>query len=306
MESIITTGGIYTEKIKQSILDTICKVFQCSQEDVENIEPIQEGMTNIVLSFEFNGGKYIYRYPGLGAENLVDRGRESMMQKVVEDAGIDKTLIAMSVDEGWRISKFIESRKFDYHNLNDMVRAVMLLKKLHQFPAKVRWAFDVIQMAEAIKDKIADEYYGNFEDFSEIRDRVYKLNQMTKNDHIPWCNIHGDARDVNFLINSEEIYLIDWEYSGYGDPGFDIGSYICGGDHSEEEIEQILFIYFGREPKLDEKRHFYAYIGLTGWFYMHWTMYKESCGQKVGVNKELWYFFAKQYTEKALELYGGK
>ena len=156
MESIITTGGIYTEKIKQSILDTICKVFQCSQEDVENIKPIQEGMTNIVLSFEFNGGKYIYRYPGLGAENLVDRGRESMMQKVVEDAGIDKTLIAMSVDEGWRISKFIESRKFDYHNLNDMVRAVMLLKKLHQFPAKVRRAFDEIQMAEPIKYKIED------------------------------------------------------------------------------------------------------------------------------------------------------
>ena len=108
---------------------------------------------------------------------------------------------------------------------------------------------------------------------------------------------------MNFLINEEEIYLIDWEYAGYGDPGFDIGSYICGGDHSQEEVDRILFIYFGREPKPKEKRHFYAYIAITGWFYMHWTMYKESCGQVVGIHKKLWHNFAKTYSEMALEMY---
>lgn len=303
MESILTTGGLYTEEIRQAIFTTICRVLGCRKEEIESIQPVQEGMTNIVLSFEYNGGKYIYRHPGLGAEGLVDRGRESMMQKVVEDAGIDNTLIAMSVDEGWRISKFIESRKFDYHNLNDMVRAIMLLKKLHMSPSKVRWEFDVIKIAESIREKIPEDNYGAFEGFEDIRERIYKLNDLTHNDNIPWCNIHGDARDVNFLINNEEIYLIDWEYSGYGDPGFDIGSYICGGDHTEEEIEQILFIYFGREPKFNEKRHFYAYIGITGWFYLHWTMYKESCGQKIGVNKSLWYYFANEYSKIAIKMY---
>ncbi len=155
MESIQTTGGLFTGEIKEQILQTICRVFHCDSADVEEIMPVQAGMTNIVLSFRLNGGKYIYRHPGLGSDVLVDRGRETIMQKVVEDIGIDTTLVAMDVDEGWRIARFVESWDFDYHNLNDMVRAIMLLRRLHEAPCRVRWNFDVIKKAEGIKAQIA-------------------------------------------------------------------------------------------------------------------------------------------------------
>lgn len=303
MEEIQTTGGLLTNEIKKTILLNICNVFDCQVSDIEQLTPVQEGMTNIVLSFSLNGGKYIYRHPGLGSEALVDRGRETIMQKVVEDAGIDTTLVAMDVDSGWRISKYIEHYDFDYHNLNDMVRAIMLLKKLHEVPCRVRWNFDVIKKAEEIKSQIPTTDYGNYEAFEAIKQRVYRLYDLTKLDGIKCCNVHGDARDVNFLVNTEEIYLIDWEYGGYGDPGFDIGSYICGGNHSMEDVDRILFTYFHRKPTENQRRHFYAYIALTGWFYMHWTMLKESKGQVVGVNKELWYCYAKNYSEIALKMY---
>lgn len=74
-------------------------------------------------------------------------------------------------------------------------------------------------------------------------------------------------------------------------------------EHSEEEVDRILFTYFGRKPSKKEKRHFYAYIAITGFFYMHWTMFKESQGQVVGYLKPLWYHFAKDYSKKALPLY---
>ena len=287
MTDIQTTGGLYTEQIKNKIIKNICMVFSCVEEDIDELVPVQAGMTNIVLSFKLNGGKYIYRHPGLGSEALVDRGRETIMQKVVEDVGIDTTLIAMDVDEGWRIGRYIEHRNFDYHNLNDMVRAVMLFRKLHAAPCRVRWNFDVMNKVEEIKEQIAPNKYGNFPEFEKIRERICRLNVLAKTDGIKLCNIHGDARDVNFLINKEEIYLIDWEYGGYGDPGFDIGSYICGGNHSIEDVERILFTYYRHKPTKIQRRHFYAFIAITGWFYMHWTMLKESKGQKVGHNKEL-------------------
>lgn len=304
MESIQTTGGLFTEEIRCEIFKNICGVFYCKESDIMELVPVQEGMTNIVLSFCLNGGKYIYRHPGLGSDALVDRGRETIMQKVVEDVGIDTTLIAMDVDAGWRISRFIENRGFDYHNLNDMVRAIMLIRTLHEAPCRVRWNFDVIEKAEGIKDQIPAEKYGNFEEFDGIRNRIYRLNELTKTDGIHRCNVHGDARDVNFLINKEEIYLIDWEYGGYGDPGFDIGSYICGGDHSVQDIDRILFTYYRKKPTDIQKRHFYAYIAITGWFFMHWTMLKESKGQIVGVNKDLWHHYARDFSIIALEMYG--
>lgn len=303
MQSIQTTGGLFTNEIRAAIIDNICTVFQCDENDIEDLIPVQAGMTNIVLSFWLNGGKYIYRHPGLGSDVLVDRGRETIMQKVVEDIGIDTTLVAMDVDSGWKIARFIENYPFDYHNLNDMVRAVMLLRSLHEAPCRVRWNFDVIKKAEGIKEKIDPQKYGRFEHFDDIRDRIYQLYPLTKKDGIRKCNVHGDARDVNFLINKEEIYLIDWEYGGYGDPGFDLGSYICGGEHTIVDIDRILFTYYRRNPTPLQKRHFYAYIALTGWFYMHWTMLKESNGQQVGANKELWYQYARDFSTLALSMY---
>lgn len=304
MQDIQTTGGLFTEKNRQTVILNICKVFSCFEEDIEELVPVQAGMTNVVLSFKLKGGKYIYRHPGLGSDALVDRGRETIMQKVVEDAGIDTTLIAMDVDEGWRISKFIEHWDFDYKNLNDMVRAVMLFRRLHAAPCHVRWNFDVIKKAERIKTQINPEKYGHFPDFEAVRSRIYKLAELAEHDGIKKCNIHGDARDVNFLINKEEIYLIDWEYGGYGDPGFDIGSYICGGQHTLADVDRIIFTYYRHEPTDMQKRHFYAYIAITGWFFMHWTMLKQSKGQTVGIHKQQWYHFAKNFSIITLPMYG--
>ena len=304
MQDIQTTGGLYTEEARKTVVANICEVFDCAEEDIEELVPVQAGLTNIVLSFRLNGGKYVYRHPGLGSEILVERGRETIMQKIVEDAGIDTTLIAMDVDEGWRIGRYIEHWDFNYFDLNDMVRAVMLFRRLHAAPCHVRWNFDVIKKAEGIRDQIPPEKYGLFPEFEEIRERIYRLAELAKHDGIKKCNIHGDARDVNFLINKEEIHLIDWEYGGYGDPGFDIGSYVCGGKHKLADIDRILFTYYRRKPTELQKRHFYAYIAITGWFFMHWSMLKLSKGQAVGYLKEQWFHFAKNLSIVALPMYG--
>lgn len=309
-DSIIrTTGGILHQEDLDFIYQVICDVFNCNKEQINNLQPLQKGLSNSVLTFELNGGKYVFRFPGLGSEVLIDRGRESMIQSQANEARVDTTLVAMSVSQGWKIARYIENKGFDYKSVSDVVRGVRLLHKLHDTPVKVRYEFDVKTKWESIRDLTPQDQYGaNYPDFPEfigIRERIYKLYDLAKTDGIPMCLTQGDSRDENFLINDSEIYLTDWEYAGYGDPGFDIGTYICGGDHSKEEVDRVLFIYFGHEPDHIEKRHFYAWISITGFFYMHWTMFKEASGQKIGYLKPLWYRFAKEYSKLALDMYEG-
>lgn len=308
MENIIqTTGGVLYQDDMSFIKQKICEVFNCEEEQISNLQPLQKGLSNSVLTFELNGGKYVFRFPGLGSEILIDRGRESMIQCQANDARVDTTLVAMSVSDGWKIARFINNRGFDYKNVSDIVRGVRLIHKLHDAPVRVRYEFDVKNKWESIRDITPSDKYGmnypDFPDFTEIKDRIYKLYDLVKTDGIPMCLTQGDSRDENFLINDSEIYLTDWEYAGYNDPGFDIGTYICGGDHTDEEVDRVLFIYFGHEPEYIEKRHFYAWIAITGFFYMHWTMFKEASGQKIGYLKPLWYRFARDYSKKALTLY---
>ena len=307
MSDIQTTGGLLHQSDIDAIYETIAEVFSCKKEEILDLRPLQKGLSNSVLSFVCRGGKYVYRYPGLGSEVLIDRGRESMLQSQASQIGIDSTLVAMSIAFGWRIARYVPSRAFDYKNISDVFRGIQLLRKLHEAPVKVRWEFDVQKKWEQLRDMIPEEKYGDnfadFPDFSAIKDRVYKLYELSKTDNISKCLSHGDSRDENFLINDNEIYLIDWEYAGYNDPGFDIGTYVAGGDHSREDVDQILFIYFRREPTMIEKRHFYAWISITGFFYMHWTMFKEAAGQKIGYLKPLWYRCAKEYSLLALDMY---
>ena len=304
---IQTTGGCLYQEDIDNIIQTICEVFNCNKEQIRNLNPLQKGLSNSVLSFELNGGKYVFRFPGLGSEILIDRGRESVIQSQADDARVDTTLVAMSVSGGWKIARYIESRGFDYRNVSDVYRGIRLLRKLHDSPVKVRYEFDVKSKWESIRDMTPKDKYGeNFQEFpgfNEIEARIYELYELSQKDGIKKCIAQGDSRDENFLINDSEIYLTDWEYAGYGDPGFDIGSFICGGKHTKEDVDRVLFIYFGHEPNDVERRHFYAWIAITGFFYMHWTMFKEASGQKIGYLKPLWYGYAKEYSILALQMY---
>ena len=157
MGTIQATGGILHASDIENITKSICDVFHCKESQITDLEPLQKGLTNSVLSFRFNGGKYVYRYPGTGSETLADRGRESIVQKQIEDAGVDTTLVAMSVQHGWRISRYVKSRPFNYHDVNDMVRGIILLRKLHKINPKVRWEFDLKAKWENIRDMIPEE-----------------------------------------------------------------------------------------------------------------------------------------------------
>ena len=176
---IQTTGGILHSSDLEFITQCICDVFQCDPSQITELKPLQKGWTNSVLGFKYNGGYYVYRFPGTGSEILVDRGRESIVQKQIEDAGVDTTLVAMSVQHGWRISRFIENRPFDYHDINDMVRGIILLRKLHKITPKVRWEFDLKDKWESLRDMIPDNQYGEnctlFEEFNDIRDLFAQL-----------------------------------------------------------------------------------------------------------------------------------
>ena len=119
MQSIQTTGCLFTEEDRKIVISNICNVFDCEESEIEELVPVQTGLTNVVLSFRLNGGKYVYRHPGLGSEVLVERGRETIMQKIVEDEDFAKEM----VKKGFAVSK-----NFNWENtIKETVAAIATL-----------------------------------------------------------------------------------------------------------------------------------------------------------------------------------
>ena len=296
----------YLQNTGSAIFKNICKVLSCTESDIENIEVISQGLTNLSFSFTVNGVKYIYRHPGAGTEKYISRKSEAFSMKIAKELGLDTTVIYISPEEGWKISRFIENNHtLDYHNKAEVEKALRIVRKLHDSKIVSEYDFDVWKVTLGIIDKL-DDNKKDFSDFDELLSSMTRLYNLTKADNEQKILCHCDCYDPNFLFDPDgNITLIDWEYSGNDDPGSDLGTFICCSDYTYEEALEVIRLYYGREPSKEELRHKLAYVAIASYYWFIWSLYQESVGKIVGEYKMLWYSYTKEYMKKAIDLYQG-
>ncbi len=304
LEDLRNFDDKYIQNTGSTILKNICKVLNCSEADITNIEVMSQGLTNQSFSFIVRDKKYIYRHPGTGTEQYISRKSEAFSTGVAKELGLDTTVIYISEDEGWKISSFFENNHtLDYHNQDEVKKALKLVKRLHDAQIVSDFNFDIWKVTNAILDKLNPDSI-DFSDFDELRSSITRLYQLTEKDNEPKVLCHCDCYSPNFLFNSDgDVTLIDWEYSGNDDPGTDVGTFICCSDYTFDEAIKIINLYYGREPTTKELRHKLAYIAITSYYWFIWAIHQESVGVIVGEYKLLWHDNAKLYMEKAFELY---
>ena len=86
---------------------------------------------------------------------------------------------------------------------------------------------------------------------------------------------HNDTYAPNYLCSdTQEVYLIDWEYAGLNYAANDIGCILCRYDWSDQQIERYLKAYIGRPMNQDERRFYYAFIPISAFYWFCWQFYK--------------------------------
>lgn len=294
----------FLDNVSSSILDNICKVFECKRSDVTGIAPIKEGLTNLSFKFCIGGHAYVYRHPGPGTDEIINRQSETFSQGVAKKLGVDDTFVYEDEHEGWKISRYIEGcTQLDYHNPEHVRQAMELIRALHESGAASQWSFDVMGKARDIVELLHARAYPMQPDYEELSRTMDKLDNLVKTDGSEPCLCHNDFYSPNFLVTDNDMYLIDWEYSAMSDYASDLGTFICCSDYSYDEALQVFDAYFGRKATPEELRHCLAYVALAAYYWFVWALYKESSGDPVGEWLYLWYRYAKKYSALALERY---
>lgn len=297
----------YLENTGSDIFKNICETLNCKESDITDIEVISQGLTNLSFSFVVNDIKYIYRHPGVGTESYISRKAEAFAMEKAKELNLDKTIIYISPDKGWKLSYFVnDAHTMDYHNEKEVKQALSMMNKLHN--AKIHSEYDFGIWNETLKfiDKIEKERK-DFNDFDELFSNMKKLYELTEKDGFEKVLCHCDCYDPNFLVDKNgDMTLIDWEYSGNDDPGCDMGTFVCCSDYTFDEALHVLDLYYGRKPTDKELRHMLAYISLASYYWFVWAIYQESLGKLVGEYLLLWYENTKIYMKKAIKLYEGE
>ena len=295
----------FIKNVNSQVFSNICSVLKCDVEEIHDIYPLKQGLTNLSFHFRTNSGVYVYRHPGIGTEKMIDRYAEYEAQKLGSDLGIDTTFIYEDPKTGWKLTRFIENAKpLDTKDFDQVHTAMQMCKKLHEADIQLSSEFNYYKEAQKYEDILLQRGEIEIPHYYENRSLIEELESFVIADNVPLCVCHNDILDLNFLIDENNHFdLIDWEYAGMSDYANDFGTYCIGSQYTEEEIDKTLELYFERKPTVEETRHNYAHIALAGWCWYVWSLVKEAEGAVIGEWLYIYYNYGMTYAKKALDLY---
>lgn len=295
----------FLDNLDSDIFKHITETIGCTKNEIHDVYPLKQGLTNLSCHFSTNSGEYVYRHPGIGTEKMIDRKAEMRAQEIAKEIGIDNTFIYEDPNQGWKISHFIPNcRELNPHDNNQLKQAMNLAKKLHKQKVSIDRAFDYYEEGLKYESLLLKKGPVTVSDYEEMAQTARKLKECTLKDASDVCLCHNDFFNLNLLFDEEDnLSLIDWEYAGMSDYASDYGTFVVTCMLNEEEADLALTYYFDRKPSIEERRHNYAYVALAGWCWYVWALQKESEGDFVGDWLYTYYSYAKQYAQKALALY---
>lgn len=256
-----------------TLIRNICSTLNCTPSDIHDIRPIQKGYTNKSFSFSCRGKKYIYRTPGQISADWLDRRSEKRALEVAKRLGIDETYIYED-ESGWKISDYVEvTDNFSFGNNVHVKMLCSHLKRLYEKPYTCGRLWDYLYETKQLLAKIRDIDEEAYQVATEKLSKAEEVDRAVKADGWPIQLTHNDLYEDNLLISEDKLYLIDWEYAGDTDIGYDLCKLFVKNGAVGTDIDKWLACYFGRNPKNAERKHIIGCAAVSFYYWYVWALY---------------------------------
>lgn len=237
--------------------EAIARVPQWADADDMKISSLDGGITNSNFRVDVHGESFALRIAGTGTEKLgIDRKHEYAANHAAGKLGIAPEVIHVIQPEGYLVTRFIKARPFPPEEITqpeNIQRVMDLVRRIHAMP-EIPGEFSAFRTVENYAETARQynvELPDNF-DFLMSRSHEAETAINITPDQLRPC--HNDLLNANFLINEEQIYILDWEYAGMGDIFFDLANFSTNHELLEEQDRWMLECYFG-EVTEKQKAH---------------------------------------------------
>lgn len=297
---------IINRRNRQLIIEEISNVLKVGKDQIENVRVLKKGMTNRSFLFECKNRKYIMRVPGEGTDKLINRYAEAEVYHMVQPHNICDNVIYINPSNGYKITEFLEgARVCDPHNEEDLKRCIYKLREFHELDLEVNHEFSIFKQINFYEQlwnglpSVYKDYEGTKSDIMSLQDYIAGYAEKK-------CLAHIDAVPDNFLFfinenGEEEVRLIDWEYASMQDPHIDIAMFCLYSLYNEEEIDNLIDLYFDNQCLEETRTKIYCYIAACGLLWSNWCEYKRNLGVEFGEYSLRQYEYAKDYFKIARE-----
>jgi CTP:phosphocholine cytidylyltransferase-like protein/thiamine kinase-like enzyme len=294
----------YGNETFNSSLQIIAGVFGIKENEITGIQSIKAGMTNKSFSFTAKGGTYIFRQPGEGSGELINRVQEKRVYDVIGALGISDRVVFMDDSSGEKISEYYHGAvNTNADNPVEVRDSMDIMRRVHQSGMRVDHSFSIEGEIDRYLRLCLKREAIRFTDYQETYEKIKRLLRTLQAIPVTKVLCHIDCNPDNFIrLQDNSLRLIDWEYAGMCDPIIDISMYAIYAGYTRDRSDALLETYLQRTPVTGELVRLYGYMALGGFLWALWTEYKQSFGVEFGDYGLRMYRYAKEYYSHVMTL----
>lgn len=281
--------------------ETLSHIFSVDKDSFHSFEYLSDGISNISFRFHFRDNYYIMRFPRDNHNQADKLKQEYEAYGLLEKANVQCTdeLIHFDIERGIKITKYICNAYYpDIQKEDNIRRCLVLLRNIHESGINSSKYFDIAQtlIREEMELKFDAECY--LVGYKAIRQAFFKIyDNLPKNQNMTFCHI--DPIKYNFLLSDSGDYIIDFEYARMCNPLIDLASFAIYNQFNEEQIYNMLQLYYNHPPVEEEQEMIYRYMAMEGLISAVWYLNRiENEKNKTAMYQS--YFYAVNYFHKIL------
>lgn len=206
---------------------------------VDSIEPLGGGITNHNFKVTIGDEKFVLRIGGNDTELLgIDREVEHTASVAAAALGIGPEVVVFVEPEGYLVTRFIDGEVARV----SIDEAATSLRRFHNGPP-IAGRFDSFRVVEAYAAAAENAGLPVVDGYTwakELADRI-----EARRGAVELCPCHNDLLPANFVHDSRQVWIIDWEYAGMGDAAFDLANFAVNNDLDAEGDGELLTAYGG-------------------------------------------------------------
>jgi thiamine kinase-like enzyme len=262
------------------------------------VQPLGGGITNLNLLVTDARRRAVVRIGDDIPVHQIMRFNELAASRAAHAAGVSPGVLHH--EPGALVIDFVEGRTMTARDLQDqdlLEQALALVMHAHRDiprhlrgPALTFWVFQVVRdYAATLQDRKSRHRAalgGLLDEAAELERAVGRIEMVFG---------HNDLLPGNFLVDGTRMWLIDWDYAGWGSPLFDLGGLAANNGLDPAQEAWMLEAYFGGPPDADLWRRYRAMKAAAALREAMWSMVQE-------IHSELDFDY-KAYTADYLETY---
>jgi thiamine kinase-like enzyme len=213
------------------------------------VAPLQGGLSNESFTITDSTGRYVVRFGRDFPFHHVFRDREVMAARAAHAAGFAPEVV--HAGPGVMVSRFIEGKTYAAEDVRaNIPRIAAIVRRFHQeMPAQVSGPGFIFWVFHVIRDYARTLTAGGSRMVPRLPEFLALAAEMERAQApMPIVYGHHDFLPANFIDDGQRLWLIDFEYAGFGTAMFDLAGIASNAGFDAADAEQLLEEYFGDVP----------------------------------------------------------